>query len=134
MIYTKIETVPRTFLNLALFFSMEKTALSLLSALAELEEEVKALCKLCRLPDLSDFRYTSIALCEVEIRRKGKTYRRVQLKGYLVEGGKQKTTTISSWKPEEVPADVHLLVRLYRAGRHLLRALDYLSSPVYTFE
>ncbi len=112
---------------------MEKTALSLFSALAELEEEVKALCKLCRLPDLSDFYYVSLALCEVEVRSKGRTYRRVQLKGYLTDRGKQKTVTISSWKPEEVPPDVSLLVRFYRAGKHLLRALDYLSSPVYTF-
>lgn len=82
-------------------------------------EELKA-----ELPeDLQDLPYETIAVEEVQIRKKGKVYRYIHLKGYRYG----KTKTIKSYPMEEADTkELQRLVNLYRTAAKLSKALDYM--------
>jgi len=82
-------------------------------------EELKA-----ELPeDLQDLPYETIAVEEVQIRKKGKVYRYIHLKGYRYG----KTETLKSYPIAEADIEeLNRLVKLYRAVKHFSKALDYM--------
>ena len=82
-------------------------------------EELKA-----ELPDdLRDIPYETIATEEVQIRKKGKIYRYIHLKGYRYG----KTETLKSYPIAEADIEeLNRLVKLYRAVKHFSKALDYM--------
>jgi hypothetical protein len=90
-------------------------------SLKELKQALKQLCNVYGIEDLSGLHYQTIAINHTEITKNGKTYKRIQLKGY-----NQKTKTITSWKEGEEPMDLYKLVNLYRACKYLSKACDYL--------
>ncbi|GBC88064.1 hypothetical protein HRbin13_00179 [bacterium HR13] len=67
----------------------------------------------------------SLSVVETHVVRRGKAYRCLQLKGYLTKDGKLKSKTLKSWKPEDA-LELRTLVKLYRAVKHLSKALDCL--------
>lgn len=78
--------------------------------------------------NLETFSYETIAVEETRIRKKTKKGEReyvyIQLKGYNT-----KTHTIKTYTPEEAPMqDLTRLINLYRAIRHLRRALYYIYN------
>ena len=107
--------------SLAFSQSREKNLPTLEQVLNDLKQTLKELCKVYGIEDLSPLHYKTIAINYTEIRKNGKTYRRIQLKGFT-----QKSKTIASWKEEEAPKDLFRLVNLYRACKHLSKACDYL--------
>lgn len=88
--------------------------------------------------NLETFSYETIAVEETRIRKKTKKGEReyvyIQLKGYntvyiQLKGYNTKTHTIETYTPETAPTEeLNRLVKLYRAIRHLRRALDYLYA------
>lgn len=89
--------------------------------LTDLKQTLQEMCKRYGIEDLSTLKYRTVAIGTAEIRKKGKVYRRTQLKAFS-----DKSKTIASWREEEAPRDLPKLVNLYRACRHLSRACDYL--------
>ncbi len=87
-------------------------------------EELKA-----ELPeDLQDLPYETIAVEEVHIRKKGKVYRYIHLKGYRYG----KTETIESYPVASADIEeLQRLVKLYRAVKHFSKALDYMHALSY---
>jgi len=88
-------------------------------------EELKA-----ELPeDLRDFPYETIAVEIVEVRKKGKVYKYVHLKGYRYG----KTQTLKSYPIASADIEeLQRLVKLYRALKHLNKSLDYMHSLCLT--
>ncbi|MEM2947134.1 MAG: hypothetical protein QXN96_02715 [Candidatus Bathyarchaeia archaeon] len=82
-------------------------------------EELKA-----ELPEeLQSMPYETIAMEEVIIRKKGKVYKYIHLKGYRYG----KTKTIKSYPMEEADTkELQRLVNLYRTVKHFSKALDYM--------
>ena len=113
--------MPSPVSSLYLSQSREKNLPTLEQVLNHLKQALKDLCKIYGIEDLSTLHYKTIAINHTEIRKNGKIYKRVQLKGYT-----QKSKTIASWKEEEAPRDLYRLVNLYRACKHLSKACDYL--------
>lgn len=111
------------FLISSLFFSQsrDKNIPTLEEVLKELRETLKDLCKVYGIEDLSSLQYRTIAINETEIRKNGKVYKRIQLKGF-----NQKSKTIASWREEDTPKDLYKLVNLYRATKYLSKVCDYL--------
>lgn len=92
----------------------------------ELKSELQNLCKACGLEDLTHLNYHSLSLVESYVVRKGKTYKRLQLKAFYTKNGKLRSKTLKSFKPEEAPPQLQTLVLLYRGLKHFSKALDYL--------
>ncbi|RME10821.1 MAG: hypothetical protein D6804_03950 [Aquificota bacterium] len=76
--------------------------------------------------DLTHLNYHSLSLVESYVVRKGKTYKRLQLKAFYTKNGKLRSKTIRSFKPENAPREIQTLIKLYRGIKHLSRAIDYL--------
>lgn len=89
-------------------------------------EELKA-----ELPeDLQDLPYETIAVEEVAVRKKGKVYRYIHLKGYRYG----KTETIKSYPIAEADIEeLNRLVKLYRAVKHFSKGLDYMHMLTIDF-
>ena len=92
----------------------------------ELKSELKNLCKACGLQDLTALEYHSLSVVETNVIRRGKAYKRIQLKAYYTKNGKLRSKTLKSFKPEEAPRQLQKIVLLYRGLRHFSKALDYL--------
>lgn len=107
----------------SLFFSQsrDKNLPTLEEVLEELKQTLKDICKVYGIEDLSNLQYHTIAVGISETHKRGKVYRRIQLKGF-----NSKSKTITSWKEEEAPADLYKLVNLYRACKNISKACDYL--------
>ncbi len=92
----------------------------------DLKSELKNLCRACGLQDLTALNYHSLSLAESHVVKRGKAYKRVQLKAYYTKNGKLRSKTLKSFKPEEAPPQLQTLVLLYRGLKHFSKALDYL--------
>ncbi len=105
------------------FFSRgrDKSLPTLEEALEEMRQALRELCRVYGIEDLSSLHYRTVAIGSSEIRKNGRVYKRVQLKGF-----NDRSKTVASWKEEEAPRDLYRLVNLYRACKNLSRACDYL--------
>lgn len=73
--------------------------------------------------ELQTLPYETIATEEVQIKKKGKVYRYIHLKGYR----HGKTETLESYPIDSADIEeLNRLVKLYRTVKHLNKALDYL--------
>jgi len=70
-----------------------------------------------------NLRYSTLALSPLKVKRKGKTYSYVQLKGITYWGSK----TVKSWREGEVPREVEALIEVYRALKALERVRNYVG-------
>ncbi len=93
-----------------------------------IQEDIRELCSALGLPDLSNLRYETLVASESRVKRRGKTYRYIQLKGSIYTYGEQtlKTQTIKTWKSPGPLLQINRLIRLYRGACHINRALDQL--------
>ena len=107
----------------SLFYSRgrDKNIPTLEGVLEELRQALRDVCKVYGIEDLSRLQYHTIAVGTSETRKNGRTYRRIQLKGF-----NEKSKTIASWREEDTPRDLYRLVNLYRATKYLSKACDYL--------
>ncbi|NPB06930.1 MAG: hypothetical protein GXO03_04915 [Aquificae bacterium] len=97
--------------------------------LKRLKRSLKRLCRQEGIEDLSHLRYHTVALSEAVYRSPGgKTYRRYQLKAYYADGRRQRTKTVKSWREDDLPQSVKRIVALYRAVKHIQRALKSLNE------
>lgn len=96
---------------------------TLVEVLEDLKQTLREMCKRYGIEDLSALKYRTVAIGTAEIRKKGRVYKRAQLKAFT-----DRSKTIASWKEEEAPKDLLKLVNHYRACKHLSRACDYLHA------
>jgi len=97
--------------------------------IATLEEDIRELCVKLGIRDLTKSPYYTIAISPTAVNIKGKSYERLQLKGYIGEQKKVRSETIKSWKKEDAPVDkLTRLINLYRAFRYLTKARDLLPG------
>lgn len=106
----------------------------LTEVLRDVLAEIKEICELLRVEDLSVLRYETIAIAVSEVKAKTKKagtkkYKYIQLKGYYYHGSGNKTDskTIKVWRVSEAPiSHLRRLVRLYRGACYLSKSIDLL--------